>query len=137
MAVFVLEDLESAVEVTMFPRTYVEHGYKLADDLVVAVRGRLDRRDDTRTGIFCQSIEVLTGLAIGPASPLTLRLPPSALDDLRIHRLKRILREHPGDSIVMLELDDRTLRLPDEFRVDVGRAVGELRMTFGHDAVVC
>jgi len=137
MAVFVLEDLESAVEVTLFPRTYVEHGYKLADDLVVAVRGRLDRRDDTRTGIFCQSIEVLTGLAIGPASPLTLRLPPSALDDLRIHRLKRILREHPGDSIVMLELDDRTLRLPDEFRVDVGRAVGELRMTFGHDAVVC
>jgi len=138
MATFVLEDLESSVEVTLFPRTYTEHGYKLADDLVVAVRGRLDRRDDARTGVFCQSIEVLTGLEVGAAAaPLTLRLPPSALDELKIHRLKRILRDHPGASVVLLDLGNQMLRLSDEFRVDVNRAVGELRMAFGHDAVVC
>ncbi|MDQ3468320.1 MAG: DNA polymerase III subunit alpha, partial [Actinomycetota bacterium] len=137
MAAFVLEDLASSVEVTLFPRTYVEHGYKLADDLIVAVRGRLDRRDDSRTGVICQSIEVLTGLAAGPAAPLTLRLPQGALDELKIHRLKRILREHPGDSVVFLDLGTKVLRLPSEFNVDVDRAVGELRMAFGHDAVVC
>jgi DNA polymerase-3 subunit alpha len=28
------------------------------------------------------------------------------------------------------------LRLSDEFRVDIDRSVGELRMAFGHEAVV-
>jgi DNA polymerase-3 subunit alpha len=135
MAVFVLEDLESSIEITLFPRTLVEHGHKLADDLVVAVRGRLDRRDESRMQVICQGVEVLTGLESGPAAPLTLRLPATSLDELRIQRLKRILREHPGDSIVMLDLGTQLLRLSDEFRVNVDLAVGELRMAFGHDAV--
>ena len=135
MAVFVLEDLESTVEVTLFPRTFVEHGHKLADDLVVAVRGRLDRRDEARLQIIAHGVEVLNGLVAGPAPPLTLRIPSIALDELKIQRLKRILREHPGDSVVTLDLGSQVLRLSDEFRVDVDRAVGELRMAFGHDAV--
>ena len=59
MAVFVLEDLESQIEVTLFPRTFVEQGHKLADDVVVAVRGRLDRRDESRMQIIAQGIDVL------------------------------------------------------------------------------
>ena len=136
MAVFVLEDLEASIEVTLFPRTLVEHGHKLADDLVVAVRGRLDRRDEARINLICQSIEVLEGLESGPAPTLTLRLPPTSLDELRIQRLKRILRDHPGDSAVMLDLGSQVLRLADDFRVDVDRSVGELRVAFGHDAVL-
>jgi DNA polymerase III subunit alpha len=30
----------------------------------------------------------------------------------------------------------KVLRLSDEFNVDIDRAVGELRMAFGHDAVL-
>ncbi len=78
---------------------------------------------------------MLAGLESGPAPPLRLRLPPTALDELKIQRLKRILRDHPGDSIVMVDLGTQVLRLSDEFRVDVDRAVGELRVAFGHDAV--
>ena len=135
MAVFILEDLGAAIEVTLFPRTLTEHGHKLADDLVVAVKGRLDRRDESRICLICQSIEVLTGLDAG-APPLRLRIPSTALDELCIQRLKRILREHPGDSVVTVELGGQSVRLPDEFCVDVDRAVGELRVAFGHDAVV-
>jgi DNA polymerase-3 subunit alpha len=135
MAVFVLEDLESQVEVTLFPRTLIECGHKLADDAVVAVRGRIDRRDEARVQVICQSVEMLTGLESGPAAPLTLRIPSAALDELKIQRLKRILRDHPGDSVVTLDLGTQVLRLSDEFRVDLDRAVGELRMAFGHDAV--
>ena len=135
MAVFVLEDLESNVEVTLFPHVLREHGHKLADDLVVAVKGRLDRRDESRVTLICQSVEVLQALEAGPAPRLRLRIPSTALDELRIARLKRILRDHPGSSEVTLDLGAQVLRLSDEFRVDVDRAVGELRMTFGHDAV--
>jgi DNA polymerase-3 subunit alpha len=135
MAVFVLEDLESAIEVTLFPRTLIEHGHKLADDVVVAVRGRLDRRDEARMQLICQGVDVLTGLEAGPAAPLTVRIPSTSLDELKIQRLKRILREHPGDSVVTLDLGHQQLRLSDDFRVDVDRVVGELRMAFGHGAV--
>jgi DNA polymerase III subunit alpha len=136
MAVFVLEDLESAVEVTLFPRTLTEQGYKLADDVIVAVRGRLDRRDESRITVIGQTIDVLEGLESGPAPAITLRLPATSLDELRIQRLKRILRDHPGDSAVLLDLGTKVLRLADDFRVDVDRSVGELRLAFGHDAVL-
>ena len=137
MAVFVLEDLEATIEVTVFPRTLVEQGHKLEDDIIIAVRGRLDRRDESRYGLIAQDIEVLSGLTDGTASPLRLALPSHALDELKIQRLKRILRDHPGESVVLIEIGrGKVLRLADDFRVDIDRAVGELRMAFGHDAVL-
>ena len=137
MAVFVLEDLEASIEVTIFPRMLQEQGHKLEDDVIVAVRGRLDKRDESRFGLVALDVKVLSGLAEGPATPLTLALPSHSLDELRIQRLKRILRDHPGESVVMIELGKgKMLRLSDEFRVDIDRAVGELRMAFGHSAVL-
>jgi DNA polymerase-3 subunit alpha len=137
MAVFVLEDLDASIEVTIFPRTLAEQGHKLEDDVIVSVKGRLDRRDESRFGLIGQTITVLQGLDAGPAMPLRLKLPSAALDELKVQRLKRILNEHPGESIVMLDIGQgKVLKLADEFRVDVDRAVGELRMAFGHDAVL-
>ena len=136
MAVFVLEDLEASIEVTVFPRTLMEQGHKLEDDVIVSVKGRLDKRDESRFGLIAQFIEVLSGLSDGPAPPLRLVLPSHSLDELKIQRLKRILRDHPGDSMVQIDIGQgKVLRLADEFRVDIDRAVGELRMAFGHDAV--
>ncbi len=137
MAVFLLEDLDASIEVTIFPRTLAEQGHKLEDDLIVAVKGRLDRRDESRFGLIGQTVTVLSGLTDGPAAPLRLRLPSAALDELKIQRLKRILREHPGDSVVMVDIGQgKVLKLADEFRVDLDRSVGELRMAFGHEAVL-
>ncbi len=137
MAVFLLEDLDASIEVTIFPRTLAEQGHKLEDDLIVAVKGRLDRRDESRFGLIGQTVTVLSGLTDGPAAPLRLRLPSAALDELKIARLKRILREHPGDSVVMVDIGQgKVLKLADEFRVDLDRSVGELRMAFGHEAVL-
>jgi DNA polymerase-3 subunit alpha len=137
MAVFVLEDLDASIEVTVFPRTLSEQGHRLLDDAIVAVKGRLDKRDESRVSFIGQTITVLDGLEAGPALPVRLRLPATSLDELKIQRLKRILRDHPGDSPVLVDLGHgKVLRLSDEFRVDLDRAVGELRVAFGHDAVV-
>ncbi len=137
MAVFLLEDLDASIEVTIFPRTLAEQGHKLEDDLIVAVKGRLDRRDESRFGLIGQTVTVLDGLGDGPATPLRLRMPSTSLDELKIQRLKRILKEHPGDSLVMVDIGQgKVLKLADEFRVDLDRSVGELRMAFGHDAVL-
>ena len=135
MATFVLEDLESAIEVTVFPRTLAEQGHKLADDAIVTVRGRLDRRDESRVGLMAQEITVLEGLSAA-TSPLRLHVPSHALSELKVHQLRKVLREHPGQSPVHLHLGPgKVVQLSDEFCVDLDRVVGELRMLFGHEAV--
>ena len=137
MAVFVLEDLESTIEVTVFPRMLTEHGHKLLDDAIVLVKGRLDRRDDTRIGFMAQEITVVEGLESGTSQPLRLRVPATSLNELKIHQIRKILREYPGRSPVFLHIGQgKVLRLADEFCVDLDRVVPELRMALGHDAVV-
>jgi len=136
MAVFVLEDLQSSVEVTVFPRLLVDIGHRLNDDAIVTVKGRLDRRDESRTSLVALDVVVVEDLA-AVAPSLRLRLGAAALDQARIDELKRILQEHPGGSPVLLALGQgKVLRLADEFNVDLDRVVGELRVAFGHDAVM-
>jgi DNA polymerase III subunit alpha len=137
MAVFTLEDLDSAIEVTVFPRVLMEQGHKLVDDAIVTVKGRIDRRDDTRLGFMAQDVTILEGLDTTGNMPLHLRIPAAALSELKIHQLRRILRDHPGESAVHLHMGQgKVLRLADEFCVDLDRVVPELRVAFGHDAVM-
>ena len=137
MAVFVLEDLDAAIEVTVFPRVLSEQGHKLVDDAIVTVRGRIDKRDETRPGFMAQDVQILEGLDSGNSAPLRLRVPATSLNELKIHQIRKILRDHPGTSPVYLHIGQgKVLRLADEFFVDLDRVVGELRMALGHDAVV-
>ena len=137
MAVFILEDLDAAIEVTVFPRVLTEQSHKLIDDAIVTVKGRIDRRDETRVGFMAQDVQILQGLDTGSAAPLRLRVPASSLTELKIHQIRKILREHPGDSPVYLHIGQgKVLRLADDFCVDLDRVAGELRMALGHDAVV-
>jgi DNA polymerase-3 subunit alpha len=134
MATFTLEDLAAEVEITLFPRTLLEHGHKLADDVIVAVRGRLDKRDESRTTVICQGLEVLAGLDDG-APTLTVNIPAVRLGPTEIDRLKHVLAAHPGASPVVLDLGTERVRLTEEFCVDLDRVVPEIRMAFGHSAI--
>src|SRR5690606_13227956 len=104
MATFRLEDLEAEIEVTLFPRTLAEQGYKLADDLIVTVRGRLDKRDESRIGVICQDIDVVEELEEGTAAPtLYIKIPAVRLGPAELGTLKRILPSHPGACTVVLD----------------------------------
>ncbi|HEX7095381.1 MAG TPA: DNA polymerase III subunit alpha [Acidimicrobiales bacterium] len=137
MAVFVLEDLETSMEVMVFPRTMSEHGHKLVDDAIVCVRARVDARDDLPK-LIAHEIEVLEVSDTAPAPPIRVRLPVNSLHPRVIDDLKNLIVEHPGPSPVFLHLDDkRVLRLPDTFTVDASNGlVAELRVLLGPDAVL-
>ncbi|MGA1061696.1 MAG: DNA polymerase III subunit alpha, partial [Ilumatobacteraceae bacterium] len=136
MATFVLEDLAASIEVTVFPKMLATQGHKLQDDVIVAVKARLDRRDESRFGLIAMEISVLDGLSDGPASLLTVRLSANQLDAGGIDRLREIISEHPGRTPVEIEVPPaQVVRLPDDYRVDVDRVIGEIRVAFGHDAV--
>jgi DNA polymerase-3 subunit alpha len=133
MAVFVLEDLEAAIEVMVFPKTMIEIGPKLADDRVVCIRGRLDTRDDQPKIV---AMDVLLVEVSHRTPPLKLSFPAHLFDEAKATTLKRLLTAHPGESPVLITLGTQTLRLPDEFRVDESRGLrGELLTEFGPEAL--
>ena len=58
MATFVLEDLEAAIDVMVFPKTMLEYGALLEQDAIVSVKGRLDLRED-QPKLICREIRRL------------------------------------------------------------------------------
>ena len=136
MAVFTLEDLQGSVEVMVFPRTMSEIGHLLADDAVVILGARVDRRDETPK-LIAGDIELFEPLAEGEA-PLRLHLPPSRLTDQTVERLKELFLDFPGESEVYILLGDRqVVRLPEQYSVSTRTGlVGELRALLGRESVV-
>ncbi|MGH9182619.1 MAG: DNA polymerase III subunit alpha [Acidimicrobiales bacterium] len=135
MAIFVLEDLEAAVEVMVFPKAMAENGAKLVEDAVVCVRGRVDTRDDAPKLVCSEIIPVEVGG--DGARPLHLVVPPSVLDQRCAGALRRLLAEHPGDSPVLLHVDGKTVRLPASCNVDTSNGLaGELRVLLGADVLL-
>jgi DNA polymerase-3 subunit alpha len=129
MATFLLEDLESSIEVWVFPRTMAEVGYLLSDDAVVCVKGRLNLRDD-QPKFICMEIKK-PELSAG-AEPLHIYLPLNALSAARVDRLKRLLGEYPGVSPVFLHVGAKCIRLDSGFSVDTSRGLlAELRELLG------
>jgi DNA polymerase-3 subunit alpha len=136
MAVFTLEDLQSAVEVMVFPKSMTDHGHKLEDDAVVVVRARVDNRED-QPKLIAMDVEPFEPMS-GEAFPLRVKVAAAALSETIIEELKRLLALHPGDSPVLLHLGDRqVLRLPEAWTVTVGPALlGELRVLLGPSAIL-
>jgi DNA polymerase-3 subunit alpha len=130
MATFGLEDLESSIEVWVFPRTMQEVGHLLVDDAIVCVRGRLDLRDE-EPKVVCMELR-RPELALDGAAPLHLDLPVNALSDERVGRLRHLLADHPGASPVYLHVGTKVIRLADAFAVDARPGLlAELRVLLG------
>ncbi|GAC1313819.1 MAG: DNA polymerase III subunit alpha [Acidimicrobiales bacterium] len=133
MATFVLEDLQSAINAWVFPRTMQDVGSLLADDAVVIVKGRLDMRDD-ESKFVVMDVRRPSLSAGGP--PLEVVLPMARLNDRTVDQLKELLSGHPGPSPVFLRFGTKLLRLADEFCVDTSNGLcADLRILLGADCI--
>jgi len=101
-----LEDMDGGVEVLFFPSTYELVGQYVAEDAIVVVRGRVDRRDEqARLMAMDLKLPDLTVTASGgSAKPIVLQLPPSKCTPPLIKSLKQVLASHPGSVEVHLRL---------------------------------
>jgi DNA polymerase-3 subunit alpha len=139
MATFVLEDLSSAIEVMVFPKTMQQYGELLASDAIVTVKARVDTRDDTPKLIAMEIGRPEIVLDGGP--PLRLRVRAAALTQSRIDELRELLHKHPGDSQVFVHLvspeKETVVRLGDDYSCDATNGLcGELRLLFGADCLL-
>ena len=139
MATFVLEDLASAVEVFVFPKTMAQHGSLLEEDAIICVKGRLDMREDQAKIIAMEIMRPELMIDGGP--PLRIKIKPHQLDEVKSRMLTEILNQHPGESPVFLHLDQPSkttvMRLGDEFLVDARNGLfAELRVLLGADCII-
>ena len=133
-AIATIEDLEGAIEVMFFPQTYQLFATTLAEDAVVVVKGRLDRRDDVPKLIATELS--LPDLSEGPRGPVVISLPVVRCTPPVVERLKEVLGTHPGATEVHLRLQaaSRTtvLRIDDGLRVNPSPALmGDLKALLG------
>ena len=101
-AIATVEDLEGAIEVMFFPQTYNLYATTLAEDAVVVVAGRLDRREDVPKLIAMEM--TLPDLSEGPRGPVVISLPVARCTPPVVERLKEVLATHPGATEVHLRL---------------------------------
>jgi len=138
-AIATVEDLGGAIEVLFFPQTYETVSHVLAEDLVVVVKGRVNRRDDVPT-IYAMEL-ALPDLDEGDRGPVVVSMPVARCTPPVVERLKDVLSTHPGPTEVHLRLTQAgrltVMRLDDGFRVTPSPALfGDLKALLGPSCLV-
>lgn len=129
-----LEDFGGEMDIMLLGRTYQEFGPMLETDLVLAVKGRVNVRDD---GLNIQAMSMFVpdvGTVIGQQGPLNLVLAEVRATSSTIGELSEVLKRHPGDSEVRLRLTrgatSRIFELPAKVNVS-SDLFGELKSLLG------
>ena len=134
-AIVTVEDLESSIQCMFFGKVYEAAAPELAVDTVVQIRGQVEKRDET-VSMRATEFTVPT-LETQDERPLTIVLPPIALDQSHVRRLGQILTSHPGPCEVKLALMDdkgnaKVLTFGDRFRVKRDTSLfAEIKILFG------
>lgn len=119
-AIVTLEDLDGAIDVMVFPQTYVGFGTLLAEDAVVLIKGRIDRPDEDAPRIVAMEVSQ-PDVSEVESGPVRLTVAAARCIPPVVERLKEILAVHPGTVEVHLHLmaAGRTtvLRIDDRLRV--------------------
>lgn len=130
-----VEDLGGSMEVMFFGQVYGPIASVLAEDLIVVVKGRLQKRDDGAITLNCMELSV-PDLSEGLGGPLVITMPTHKATEAVVTELGDVLRTHRGTSEVRLHLqgDTRTeiMGLPVHLRVNPSPSLfGDLKVLLG------
>ena len=133
-----LEDLGGAIEVLFFPQTYQLYATAIAEDAIVVVKGRVDRRDDVPKLIAMDM--TVPDLTVGDNAPFVVSLPVTRCVPPVVEQLREVLRTHPGPTEVHLKLrgNQKTtvVRLDDKLRVTASPALhADLKQLLGPSCI--
>jgi DNA polymerase-3 subunit alpha len=134
-----LEDLSGVIEVLFFPATYELVGMHIAEDAVVVVKGRVDKRDDVPR-IIAMDLSI-PNITEGPRGPVVVTLPAQKCTPPVVEGLREVLTTHPGTTEVRLQLTNGSkttmLRLGDGLRVTPSTALmGDIKALLGAGSIV-
>ena len=135
-----LEDFSGEISILFLGKAYQEHQTRLQPDSLLAVRGRVQRRDDEVT-MHAQSVQVLN-LQPRESSdydgPLVLTVPENFATAEVITAFDQAIARHPGQTEVRLRLIRdgvaRVFSLPKTVEVSAN-LIGELKSILGRDCL--
>ena len=138
-AIVTVEDLDGAVDVMFFSNSYATHGVNLVEDRIVAIRGRVDKREE-QPRISALDL-TLPDLNQVPTGPLVISMEMSRCTPPVIERMKEILRSHPGGREVHLQLDESgkktILKIDEGLKVTSSPSLSaDLKTVLGPDCLV-
>lgn len=128
-----IEDFGGELQVLFMGKSYLEFGDMLQPDSIVAVRGRINVRDDgpTMHAYGVRSVDVGSQNETGS---LTLMITETRATEPTMRELKEILERHPGQHTVTLKLlndhSTRVFELPTHIHVK-SDLFGELKALLG------
>jgi len=135
-----LEDLDGAVEVLFFPQTYELIGQYIAEDAIVVVKGRVDRRDDQARVMAMDMSLPDTNTSGSDEAPVILTLQATRCTPPIVSKLSEVIKAHPGQVEVHLRLmtgaNKSTLYRLGPQRVDASTALmADLKALLGAGSV--
>ena len=138
-AIVTVEDLDGAIDVLFFSNAYANHGVNLVEDRIVAIRGRVDKREE-QPRISALDL-TLPDLKQIPTGPLVISMEMSRCTPPVIDRMNEILRSHPGGREVHLRLVDgekkTVLKLDEGLKVTSSPSLSaDLKTVLGPDCLV-
>lgn len=130
-----IEDLGASIEVMFFGQVYGPIASVLAEDLIVVVKGRLQRRDDGAVTLNCMELSV-PDLSESTNGPLVITMPTYKATEAVVTDLRDVLNTHRGNSEVRLHLQGdskvEVMGLPVHLRVNPTPSLfGDLKVLLG------
>ncbi|WP_070120530.1 DNA polymerase III subunit alpha [Bacillus marinisedimentorum] len=145
MAFLTLTDKTGELEVVAFPNVYGPHVWMLKKEQLLYMEGKTEKRGD-RLQFIMQKASLLEELPEAPQAAkavrkntLFLKVDREAAADGRLHDVKEILKEYPGQTevVVYYEEEKKTMKLSDEWKVVPSDAcLDRLRRLLGSDNAV-
>ncbi|MBF4458691.1 DNA polymerase III subunit alpha [Pseudoclavibacter sp. VKM Ac-2867] len=128
-----VEDFGGTMTVMFMGKTYQEFQTQLQGDVIVAVKGRVSKRDDGMN-LHAQGLTLPKISAAEDAGTLTLTIPDTRATEPVVDALGKVLRRHSGESEVRLRLRTpgviRRFELPHRVRITQD-LYGELKALLG------
>jgi len=138
MAILRLEDIESFMEVLVFPETYKKVFMYLKQDSVVIIKGKLDFREDTPKIIAADVIPIEMAPAVLIDS-ISLNISGLDLKQTVFQDIKNIILSHPGKTpvhLAMLNKKGKRIKIQADAQVAINNAlISDLEKILGKEEI--
>jgi DNA polymerase-3 subunit alpha len=139
MAFVALEDLQGAVEITIFSALYAKVYDLLTHDNTILVRGFL-QKDENSLKLLADSVISIDKAEEAWTTSIHFNLDITRTEKTLLEKLNALLKRHPGSCPAFIHLLDpeRTetiIALPDKIKLNAGSSlIGEVNRLVGYNA---
>ncbi len=140
MCFLTLEDLYGSIDIVVFPNIYEKYSQLANIDSTVLIKGRININEEQSSSIICETIMELSKFNDNKSSngknSVEIRIPE--MTNPIIDRVKSILVQHPGETPVVLSIQNTNKKFKSNKNLWVNinqKLIHELSTTFGDNNI--